>query len=178
MSFLYIKALHIIFIVTWFAALFYTPRLFVYFIEAAGKPDPEKSILQRQFLVMMSRLWFGIAWPSAVITLIIGASLLLTQPAFLKYPYMHIKLVLVVLLYTYHFSLHAILKQLKRDTIKFTSQQMRMWNEAATILLISIVFLVVVKTSLSPIWGIGGLIIITGLILIGIRVYRNKRKDL
>ncbi|MEN9951582.1 MAG: hypothetical protein RLY85_2334, partial [Bacteroidota bacterium] len=68
----YIKALHIIFVVTWFAGLFYMPRLFIYNTEANLLADPERSILQKQFAVMLRRLWFGITWPSAVITLLMG----------------------------------------------------------------------------------------------------------
>ncbi|HVF96269.1 MAG TPA: CopD family protein, partial [Flavisolibacter sp.] len=68
----YLKALHIIFIVTWFAGMFYIVRLFIYNTEAAEKPEPEKSILQKQFSIMSKRLWFGITWPSAVMTLVFG----------------------------------------------------------------------------------------------------------
>jgi protoporphyrinogen IX oxidase len=66
---------------------------------------------------------------------------------------------------------------LKNGVFKFTSQQMRVWNEAATLLLISIVFLIVVKTALSMAWGLAGLLLITGAILTGIRIYRKKRKE-
>lgn len=177
MTFLYLKAAHIIFIVTWFAGLFYIPRLFVYIIEANDKDASERTVLQRQLLLMTSRLWYGITWPSAIITLIMGISLLIIQPAFLEYPYMKIKIGLVVLLYAYHFSLHSILRQLKKGIFRYTSQQMRIWNEAATILLISIVFLIVVKTALSMVWGLAGLIVITAAILAGISWYRKKRKE-
>src|SRR5881275_2165531 len=68
----YLKALHIIFITTWFAGMFYIVRLFIYNTEAAQKPEPERSILHKQFGVMMKRLWFGITWPSAILTLLFG----------------------------------------------------------------------------------------------------------
>ena len=177
MTFLYLKAIHIIFIVTWFAGLFYMPRLFVYITEAHDKPEPEKSILLRQLLLMAKRLWFGIAWPSAVITLGIGVSLLIDNPSWLSYRFMHIKLLLVLLLYGYHISLHYVFNLLKKNHVKYTSQHLRMWNEVATLLLISIVFLIVLKNALSMLWGIGGLIVITLLILAGIRIYRKKRKE-
>ena len=75
--FLYIKALHIIFIVTWFSGLFYIVRLFIYNTEAGQKAEPEKSILQRQFSIMIKRLWLGITWPSAVLTffLVVGCGI-------------------------------------------------------------------------------------------------------
>lgn len=95
MTFLYLKAVHIIFIVTWFAGLFYMPRLFVYIIESHDKKEPERSILLKQLNMMASRLWFGITWPSAIITLGMGTALILNQPEWLQHGFMHIKLSLV-----------------------------------------------------------------------------------
>ena len=73
----YLKALHIIFIVTWFAGMFYIVRLFIYNTEASNKPEPEQSILQQQFGIMIRRLWLGITWPSAILTLILGVWVML-----------------------------------------------------------------------------------------------------
>jgi protoporphyrinogen IX oxidase len=176
MAFLYIKATHIVFIVTWFAGLFYIPRLFVYVIEAHQKAEPEKQILLKQLLMMTSRLWYGITWPSAVLTIVMGSLLLIVEPAYLQYGFMHIKLALVLLLYLYHFSLHRIFTQLRNGIIKYSSQQMRMWNEVATLFLISIVFIIVVKTKLSVVWGLAGLLLITLGIFAGIRLYKTMRK--
>lgn len=177
MTFLYLKAVHIIFIVTWFAGLFYIPRLFVYIIESHEKPEPEKSILLKQLKNMASRLWFAITWPSAIITLILGASLLINQPTYLQYGFMHIKLTFVFFLYVYHLSLHYLFTQLKKDIVKFSSTQMRLWNEVSTLFLISIVFLIVLKDALSVVWGIAGLLIVTFLIIMGIRIYKKYRNE-
>src|ERR1700756_5236137 len=70
--YLYVKALHIIFIVTWFSGMFYIVRLFIYNTEAHAMAEPDRSILQKQFTLMIRRLWLGITWPSAVLTLIFG----------------------------------------------------------------------------------------------------------
>lgn len=177
MTFLYLKAVHIVFIVTWFAGLFYMPRLFVYIIEAHEKGEPDRSVLLKQLNMMSSRLWFGITWPSAVITLGMGASLLITQPEWLNQGFMHLKLFLVFLLYLYHFSLHVIYKQLKGGKVKFSSTQMRLWNEVATIFLISIVFTIVLKNMLSVAWGLAGLLVVTLLIVAGIKLYRKYRNE-
>jgi putative membrane protein len=177
MTSLYLKAVHIIFIVTWFAGLFYMPRLFVYLIEANEKPEPERSILTKQLKMMSNRLWFAITWPSAIITAIMGASLLIDRPQFLSMGFMHLKLTLVFFLYLYHISLHVILNQLKKDVVKYTSQQMRVWNEVSTLFLISIVFLIVLKDALSMIWGLVGLLVVTAAIMIGIKVYKKSRKN-
>jgi putative membrane protein len=177
MTFLYLKAIHIIFIVTWFAGLFYMPRLFVYILESHKKAEPEKSILMRQLTMMASRLWFGITWPSAVITLGLGTALIINQPEWLEQGFMYIKLTLVLLLYVYHFSLHYIFSQLKKGIVYYNPQKMRIWNEVATLFLISIVFIIVLKNALSMVWGLAGLLVVTGLILAGMAVYKNYRKN-
>lgn len=177
MTSLYLKAVHIIFIVTWFAGLFYMPRLFVYILESHQKPEPDRSILLRQLQLMASRLWYGITWPSALITLGLGAALLINQPEWLQHGFMHIKLALVFLLYVYHFSLQMVYNQLRRSEVRYTSQQMRMWNEVATLFLISIVFLIVLKNALSMLWGLAGLMLVTALIMAGMVIYKKFRKD-
>lgn len=176
MTALYLKAVHIIFVVTWFAGLFYIPRLFVYIIEAHDKPEPERSILIKQLNLMASRLWYAITWPSAIVTACMGALLLINTPAWLQFGFMHVKLSLVFLLFLYHFSLHRIFKQLQRGEVKYTTQQMRFWNEVSTLFLISIVFIIVLKDSLSMLWGLSGLLIVVALITIGIRLYKKYRK--
>ena len=177
MTSLYLKAVHIIFVVTWFAGLFYMPRLFIYIIEAHDKPEPEKSILVKQLTLMASRLWYGITWPSAIITAGMGTSLLINEPAWLHYGFMHIKLTLVFFLYLYHFSLQVILNQLKKGVVKYSSQKMRIWNEVSTLFLISIVFLIVLRDTLSMLWGLAGLLAVTISIMIGIKVYKKFRKE-
>jgi protoporphyrinogen IX oxidase len=177
MTFLYLKAVHIIFIVTWFAGLFYMPRLFVYIVEAHAKSDPEKSILLKQLNLMASRLWYGITWPSAIITLIMGAALVLNQPSWLAQGFMHLKLTLVFFLYVYHFSLQYLFNQLKKGVVRYTSQNLRFWNEVATLFLISIVFIIVLKNTLSMLWGLAGLLAVTLLITGGMAIYKKYRKN-
>jgi len=172
--YLYIKALHVIFIVTWFSGMFYIVRLFVYNAEAAQKAEPEKSILQGQLNLMIRRLWFGIAWPSAVLTLIFGPwmwYLMGTLPGWLM-----IKLAFVIGLYAYHFSLHLIYRQQAAGIFRYSSQQLRIWNEVATIFLVAIVMLAVVKQSLSWVWGLSGLILFVVLLMSAIRLYKLLRK--
>ena len=169
----YVKALHIIFIVTWFSGLFYIVRLFIYNAEAAVKPQPERSILQKQFAIMIKRLWYGITFPSAVLTLIFGGWM---WYLFNSIPeWLILKLVFVVGLYVYHLSLHVIFLQQMRGEFKYTSQQLRIWNEVATIFLVAIVMLVVVKENLSFVWGLAGLLLFVVLLLSAIRVYKLLR---
>ena len=169
----YIKALHIIFIVTWFSGMFYIVRLYIYNTEAGEKSVTETDILRRQFTIMIRRLWLGITWPSAILTLIFGSWLLIllgTIPGWLW-----IKLIFVLGLYVYHFSLQHIYKQQLRGVFKYSSQQLRIWNEVATIFLVSIVMLVVVKQSISLVWGLTGIILLTIVLMSAIRVYKYIR---
>lgn len=172
--YLYIKALHIIFIVTWFAGLFYIVRLFIYNREAQDKAEPERTILQNQFTIMIKRLWFGITWPSCILAIIFGMWLVIllgTIPTWLQ-----IKLGFVVGLLLYHISLHAIYLQQKKNIFKYSSQQLRVWNEVATVFLIAIVILVEVQTTLSIVWGLTWLILFTLLLILAIRIYKKTRR--
>lgn len=177
----YLKALHIIFMVTWFAGMFYIVRLYIYNTEAALKEEPERTILHKQFNLMIRRLWFGITWPSAILTAIFGPWVmfnahwerLLLDPAG---KWLLVKLVFVVLLYVYHFTLHTLYKQQARGLFAYSSQQLRMWNEVATIFLVPIVLLATVKQTISWVWGLGGLIGFIIILMSAIRIYKILRK--
>jgi putative membrane protein len=171
--YLYVKALHIIFIVTWFAGMFYIVRLFIYNTEANEKQEPARSILKDQLFIMIKRLWFGITWPSAVLTLIFGSwmwYLLNATPQWLI-----IKLVFVFGLYAYHLTLHVIFNQERKGIFKYSSQQLRIWNEVATIFLVAIVMLVVVKQNMSWFWGLIGLLAFVFLLMSAIKLYKIVR---
>lgn len=172
--YLYIKALHIIFIVTWFSGMFYIVRLFIYNTEANDKAESEKVILQNQFRVMIKRLWLGITWPSAVLTLVFGLWLLHLYGSFPQW--LLIKLGFVIGLYFYHFSLQQLYKQQQQGIYKYTSQQLRLWNEVPTVFLVAIVMLVVVKNTMSLPWALGGLVVFVLLLMFAIRVYKKLRK--
>jgi putative membrane protein len=172
--YLYVKALHIIFIVTWYSGLFYIVRLFIYNAEAELKPEPERTILHNQFNVMIKRLWLGITWPSAILTLIFGLWMFYLYGSLPNW--LIIKLCFVAGLYVYHFTLHALYRQQLKGNFKYTSQQLRIWNEAATVFLAAIVMLAVVKQSFTVLWGLAGLALLILGLLSAIRIYRLVRK--
>jgi len=174
-AFPYLKALHIIFIVTWFAGLFYIVRLFIYQTEASKKSEPEKSILTNQFKIMSKRLWYGITWPSAILTGIFGPSLIHIYLPISDEPWLIAKIVFVVFLYIYHFICHKIYKSLQNEEYSWSSTKLRVWNEVATVLLFAIVFLVILQDILSMWWGVLGLFIFSGLLMVAIKLYKKKR---
>ena len=173
---LYFKALHIVFIVTWFSGMFYIVRLFIYNTEAEIRPEAERRILREQFTIMIKRLWLGITWPSAILTLVFGPLVMYTFDYFNNMPaWLWIKIIFVLGLYAYHFSLHGIYKQQLNGVFRYSSQKLRMWNEVATIFLIAIVMLAVVKQSLSFVWGLVGLILFIILLMSAIKIYKLLR---
>jgi len=171
----YLKATHIIFIVTWFAALFYMPRLFVYDIEAREKEPLERDILLKQFRIMQRRLWLGIATPSMLITLVLGTWLSIVLGLDFSVQWFTSKVVLVALLIVYHVACHKTMLDLADNKVSFTSQGMRMFNEIATIFLFGIVFLVVYKNTISLAYGLGGLLGLILILTIGIKLYKRLR---
>ncbi|MCK8523191.1 CopD family protein [Aquimarina sp. D1M17] len=171
----YIKSLHLIFVITWFAGLFYIPRLFVYQIEASQKPSPDREILGQQLKLMAKRLWFIISWPSAILATLFAIWLLILMPAWLQQPWMHVKLGFVILLFAYHLKCHQIYKQLQNDVIKWSSNQMRIWNEGSTIILFSVIFLVIVKDAVNWVYGVIGIVLLSVLLMLGIRLYKRIR---
>lgn len=175
MEYNYIKSLHLIFVITWFAGLFYIPRLFVYQIEAFHKPSPDKEILGKQLKLMAKRLWFIIAWPSAVLATLFAIWLLILVPSWLEQGWMHVKLAFVVLLFLYHYKTHIYYKQLQNDIVKVSSNYMRIWNEGATFILFAVVFLVILKSSINWIFGVIGIIVLGILLMLGFRLYKNIR---
>jgi putative membrane protein len=134
---LWIKSLHIIFVVSWFAGLFYLPRLFVYHAQATDGISVER------FKVMERRLYRGIMMPAMLLTLASGLWLWLGFG--FGGGWIHAKVFLVVLLVAYHFWLRRMLGDFARDANTRSERFYRWVNELPTVLLIAIVILVVVK---------------------------------
>ena len=172
----YLKSLHLIFVITWFAGLFYIVRLFVYQIEANEKPSPEKEILQKQYKIMTYRLWYIITWPSAILATIFALSLLHLNSGLLEMSWMQVKLVFVVLLFIYHLKCHQIFKELQNDEVKYTQNFMRLWNEGATLILFAVVFLVILKNAVNWIYGVIGIALFSILIMLGCKFYKRIRE--
>ena len=171
----YIKALHLIFVITWFAGLFYIPRLFIYILEAQKKPSIEKEILTNQLNLMSKRLWYIITWPSAILAIFFALLLIYLVPSWLMQQWMLIKLVFAGLLIIYHLKTHSMYIEFNNGVYKYSSTFMRFWNEGATVILFSIVFLVSIKNTFSWIFGLFGLIGLIFILILGIRFYKRTK---
>ncbi|MDB5029585.1 protoporphyrinogen oxidase HemJ [Mucilaginibacter sp.] len=171
----YILAIHIIFVVCWMAGLFYMVRLFIYHTEAQDKPEPDRTILSKQFEIMESKLWWIITTPSMYLVLAAGITMLCIAPVWLQFGWMHIKLTFVIFLIAYHFICQNKMNQMRKGIYRWTSTQLRLWNELATLLLFAIVFLVVLKSSLNWIFGVVGIIAFSLVLMSAVKVYKYYR---
>lgn len=178
MEFLYLKAIHLVFVVSWFAALFYIVRLFIYTTEAQAKDEMARLILTKQLRLMQSKLWYIIGWPAMIGTYIFGWWLIALNPGYyLLQPWMWMKLIAIVFLTLYHLICERILRQQKRDHFAYSSFKLRLLNELATVLLVAIIFLVVLKSSSGMWWGLLGLLGFAGSLLLAVMIYKKSRKS-
>lgn len=175
MGILYIKALHIVFVVSWFAGLLYIVRLFIYHTEAEVKPEPQRSALQDQFKIMEKRLWYGITWPAAILATIFGYWLVI-KFNYWSQPWMMVKLTLTTMLLVYQVITHFHFLKLQKGIIGWSSLQLRVWNEVATLLLVAIVFVVVLKNSMDWLYGVLGFLLFGVMLMLAIRIYKRLRK--
>ena len=171
-----ILSLHIIFIVTWFAGLFYIVRLFIYQVEAESKTTEEQKILIPQLQLMSKRLWYAITWPSFILTAILGPTLLYLNSGILGMKYMQIKLFFVLGLFIYHFICHSFFLKLQKGTPTKSSTFFRIWNEVSTLFLVAIVFLIVMKNQVNWIYGTVGFFLFGIVLMLAIKVYKKLRE--
>lgn len=176
MLYLYIKAVHIIFVITWMAGLFYMVRLFIYHTEARQKPENEYTILHRQFVLMERKLWWIITTPSMYLAVLAGLTMLSLAPGLMTMGWMHVKLTFVLGLVIYHFICQRIMFRLKEETARWTSIRLRLWNELATVLLFAIVFVVVLKSAINWIYGVIGLLLLAVMLMLAVKWYKKIRE--
>lgn len=174
--YLYVLSVHIIFVVSWMAGLFYSVRLFIYHTEANDRPEIERNILQKEYEKMERKLWYIITTPAMALTVLAGVSMVCIRPWLLKLPWFHVKLGFVLGLLVYHFICQRIMNQLKMGTCKLSSFKLRLWNEVATILLVAIVFTVVLKSAVDWVYGLVGLIVFAVVIMMAVKWYKHYRK--
>ena len=138
---LWFKALHLIFMVTWFAGLFYLPRLFVYHAMSDDQPGIDR------FKVMERKLYYGITTPGAVLTILFGLGIVFSVgwKVYMSMLWFHIKLGLLILLVIYHIYCGKLLADFKHDRNKHSHVWYRWFNEVPVIFLIGIVMLAVLK---------------------------------
>lgn len=177
------KALHIIGFVTWFAGLFYLGRILVYHAEAFNLPQPDRSVLQKQYQLMEWRVYKIICNPAMMFTWTFGIAMLIVNPAYLQEGWLHIKLTLLLILTGYHLYNKRLIRTFEQGKLARTSFQLRLFNELPTLFLVTIVFLASlgrVKFFVNPLhylYLLAGILAFGLLIFLGARAYKKRREQ-
>lgn len=177
MSYEVLKSLHIIFVISWFAGLFYLPRLLVYHVESQGKSAIERDILSAQFEKMAKLLFNAIMVPAMVLTWLTGLSLIYSVywESFVGLTWLHLKLGFVVCITIYHFYCRYVILQFRKKNFVHSGSFLRLFNEIATILLVAVVFLVVGKNSLDWVYALIGFTLFAILIMFAVKLAKKWR---
>lgn len=176
MAYLWFKAFHIVFIVSWMAGLFYLVRLFVYHADANRDNDARKSVLAPQFALMERRLYGVITTPAMVLSWITGASMVYLQPGLLSEPWFRAKLLLVLMLSAYHGLCKRVMRELAAGATSRTGEFFRVANEGPTLVLVLVSVLVIFKgaANLSQVgWTAAG---VFAAIYLGFKAYAGYRR--
>ena len=173
MNYLVLKAFHLIFVVCWFAGLFYLGRLFIYFKEAETRNSSDKIILQDQYLIRAKRLMNIIIWPSVLLTSVFGWYMIFLNFNLLDNAWMQVKLLMVFFLILYVIISQIVLNQMSSGTILVSENKLRLWNEIPTLFLVSIIFLAILKTQIAWGYAIAYFIIFSFVLIILIKLYRK-----
>jgi protoporphyrinogen IX oxidase len=177
MSYYWFKAFHIVGFVSWFAGLFYLPRLFVYHAEAQEQQiEPARSILRNQYTLMEKRLYGIIMVPAMVVTLVMAAAMLVLQPEMLQQTWLHVKMGLVLVLVGFHHYCRKIMRQLEAGQTPLTSKQFRWMNEFPTFFLVVVVLLAVFKNDIPT--NATGYVVLAMVVSFAasIQLYAKKRR--
>lgn len=182
MAYTIIKALHIIFMVSYFAGIFYLVRLFVYYKDTDAFEETKKQILREQYVFMMRRLWNIIICPAGVLMTIFGITMIVMNMELFKAPWFHLKLMFLIGLALYHYwswKKVVTIKNLNGGDLQNSNIALRQFNEIATFLLFLIVFTVILKYQIIAYWWqllLGFIVLVGGIMVIVKLVNKNKKQ--
>jgi protoporphyrinogen IX oxidase len=175
MHYLIFKALHVIFIVSWFAGLFFLGRMFIYHREAQFKSKEEQDILIPLLASAQKRVWYIITVPSMIITTGLGLSLMASSGAY-REGWFHFKMLFVILFIGYNHYCNTIRKKLLNNTCTISSLKLRLMNEVPFLFLIAIVFTVFLRSFFSGLWAATVVVAISVLLLIISYLLRKRKR--
>ena len=183
MLYIILKAVHIIFMVSYFAGIFYLVRLFVYYKDTDDFDENKKQILREQYVFMARRLWNIITVPAGVIMLVTGLFLIYLNVGLMKTPWFHLKLTFLVGLALYHYWCWKKVVQIKNldgNILPIKNIKLRQANEIATFILFLVVFTVILKSMVIAFWWqlIVGFVALVLLIMMTVKLVNKKKKKL
>ena len=182
MLYIIIKAVHIIFMVSYFAGIFYLVRLFVYYKDTDAFEENKKQVLREQYVFMARRLWNIITVPAGVIMLVSGLIMIYLNFGLMKTPWFHLKLTFLLGLAAYHYwcwKKVIQIKNLQGNVLPIENIKLRQANEIATFILFLVVFTVILKSMVIAFWWqlIVGFIVLVGLIMMTVKLVNKKNKQ-
>lgn len=175
-----IKAIHLIFIVSYFAGIFYLVRLFVYYKDTDDFEETKKKILREQYVYMARRLWNIITVPAGIIMLVSGLTLIFLNFGLMKMPWFHLKLTFLIGLGFYHYWCWKKVLQMKNlhgNILPIPNIKLRQANEIATFILFLVVFTVILKTMVIEYWWqlVVGFFVLVALIMGTVKLVNSKK---
>lgn len=176
-----LKAVHIIFMVSYFAGIFYLVRLFVYYKDTDGFDENKKQVLREQYVFMARRLWNIITVPAGVIMLLSGVTLIILNSGLMKMPWFHLKLTFLLGLGIYHYWCWKKVLQMKNlngNILPVKNIKLRQANEIATFILFLVVFTVILKSMVIEYWWqlITGFFVLVFVILMTVKLVNKNKK--
>lgn len=176
-----IKAVHIIFMVSYFAGIFYLVRILVYYKDTDEFEKNKKEILREQYVFMARRLWNIITVPAGIIMTISGLTLLFLNSGLMKMPWFHLKLTFLIGLSIYHYWCWKKVLQIKNlngNVLPIKNIKLRQANEIATFILFLVVFTVIIKTMVIEYWWqlITGFFVLVVVIMMTVKLVNNKKQ--
>ena len=172
----FFKMMHVIGFVSWFAGLFYLLRMFVYYAEAKEKPEPDRTILMREYGLMQNRVYRIICNPAMMLTWTFGILMVISNPVYFQQGWFHVKLLLLLLLTGFHIYCKKFKEKQQTGLTNMPSFKIRLLNEVPTLFLVLIVALGVYRDSINYLYMLIGLFIFGGLIFMGARKYKKARE--
>lgn len=176
-----IKAIHIIFMVSYFAGIFYLARLFVYYKDTDDFEDTKQNILREQYAFMAKRLWNIIVIPAGIIMLTAGIVMIFLNSGLMKMAWFHLKLTFLIALLAYHiwcWKKTILMQKLRGQTFPIPNIKLRQYNEIATFILFSVVFTVILKSWAIDYWWqlLLGFFVVIILIMGTVKLVNKNRK--
>ena len=176
-----LKAVHIIFMVSYFAGIFYLVRIFVYYKDTDGFDDTKKQILREQYVFMARRLWNIITVPAGVIMLLTGIAMVVVNSGLMKMPWFHLKLTFLLGLAAYHYwcwKKVIQIRDLDGNILPILNIKLRQANEIATFILFLVVFTVILKSSVITFWWqlILGFVLLVMAVMLTVRAVNSRKK--
>lgn len=173
----WLKAAHLVAIVFYFAGTIHIVRLFVAHRSALAKWEPDRTILAEQFGAMERRVLFRMNWPALIAVLLVGGWMVVKAPGLLKLPFVQVGIGLMALVVGYHLLVHRTYAQLKQGTLKWSSFQLQVWSQGASMLLLALILVALMRDRLTWVWGVLGLMVVGGLVAYVIAAARKPQSD-